>query len=113
MTTVSVLRRAGRASVPKAPPMTTSVPRAERKRLAKAELILNLAVTAQRWADDLTGVNPTAPFAEWGHDDPFVRLCRVYGLTPADLARLAEGLAAQLEARAERSGYTEAWTHLT
>jgi hypothetical protein len=86
-----------------------TVPKAERKRLAKAELLLNAAVTVQRWADDLTGKNPTAPMSEWGDDDPFVSLCRRYALTPADLAKIAEGLAEQLEGRAERAGYAEAW----
>jgi hypothetical protein len=89
--------------------MTDRVPKAERKRLAKSELLLNAAVTVQRWANDLTGKNPTAPFSEWGEDDPFVSLCRRYDLTPADLAKIAEGLAEQLEARAIRAGYEEAW----
>lgn len=85
------------------------VPKAERKRLAKAELLLDVAITVQRWADDLSGKNDTAPFSEWGEDDTFVRLCRVYGLTPADLSKIAEGIADQLEGRAERAGYADAW----
>lgn len=82
--------------------------KAERQRLARAELWMQLAMSAERWKNELTVPGRSAPFEDWPEDDALKRLCRVYDLTPGDLARVAEGIAEQLEARALRNGYDEA-----
>lgn len=81
----------------------------ERCQLAKAELLLQLAVTAQRWTDELRDKNGGLPVAEWPADDPFITLCRTYRLDPADLGAVAEQIADELEQRAIRAGYDRGW----
>jgi len=79
-----------------------------RARLAKAELLAHLSMTADRWACEVDDTEPgTRPFAEWPETDPRVALCRTYRLTPTDLARLCREISAELEARAVRAGYDE------
>lgn len=81
----------------------------ERKRLATSELWLQLAMTAQRWADEVVGkTSGVLPFVEWQADEPLKRLCATYELTPEDLSALLTIMAGSLEARAERSGYADA-----
>jgi hypothetical protein len=83
-----------------------TAPKRERRQLAKAELLVHLAMTAERWSNDLTGTDTVCrPVAEWGDDDPFVVLCRTYDLTPAELARICHGIGDEIEARAIRAGY--------
>jgi hypothetical protein len=85
-----------------------TAPKSARKRLAKAELLLHLAVVAQGWANDVSDADDkTIPFAEWPADDPLKQLATTYDLTSSDLARICTQLADQLEARAERAGYGE------
>jgi hypothetical protein len=90
-----------------------ATPKRQRTRLAKSELWLLLAMKAQEWADDIAkSTRPDAgitPFERWGAEDVFVDLATRYGLSPADLARLLTACANELENRAERSGYGEAW----
>lgn len=88
----------------------TTTPKRERLRLAKSELVAHLSMTAERWASELSDREPGfRPFAEWPEDEPMVALCRTYGLTPLDLARLLTDLSLQLQARAERIGYDGRW----
>jgi hypothetical protein len=76
--------------------------------LAKAELWLHLAVTADRWARECESAEPgLIPFDQWPDSDPFVTLCRTYGLTPADLARVCRQIGEEAEGRALRGGYDE------
>jgi hypothetical protein len=88
----------------------TQAPKRQRARLAKAELLLHLACTAERWRREVTDEEPgTLPFADWPPDDPLVELCRRYALAPADLARLLDQIGQEVESRALRAGYEEAW----
>jgi hypothetical protein len=84
----------------------------ERMRLAKAELLLHLAMTTLRWQRCLDGTEPGClPPSEWPDDDPHILLCRTYRLTTKDLVRICDQLGAELENRAERAGYAETWDH--
>jgi hypothetical protein len=86
-------------------------PKRQRRRLARAELLMQLATTAERWSREVAGTEPGCrPIAEWGEADPMVTICRTYDLTAADVARVLTELAEQLENRALRGGYEEAWT---
>lgn len=80
-----------------------------RKRLAKAELIMALAIKTNQWARMIDGSDGSRPFEEWPDDDPFKELTIRYGLAPADLAKLLDGLGDDLEWRAERAGFSEVW----
>lgn len=81
-------------------------PKAERKRAARAELLLQLSLTADRWARQLRDQDPhLIPFAQWPDDDPLRQVVTSYSLTQEDVAKLADTLAGQLEYRAERAGY--------
>lgn len=89
----------------------SATPKRQRRRLARADLIVELSMTADRWACEVDSTEPKMrPFDEWPDDDPLRTLCRVYGLAPADLAGILRDLSADLEARAERCGYIESWT---
>lgn len=90
----------------------TDHPKRERTRLAKAEVWMQLAMTAQRWADEVADVpgTGTLPFAEWPADDPRRELARRYGLTPAELAQVLASVADQVENRAMAAGYEQTWT---
>lgn len=85
----------------------------ERMRLARSELLVALAVKTLEWQYDLDGTNAARgkvlPFDQWPPDDPFRDMCARYNLAPTDLAKLLDGLGQQLEDRAERTGYEEAW----
>lgn len=84
------------------------MPKRERSRLAKAELLMHLAMTVEDWSKSLADANPgTRPVVEWPDNDPLVALCRTYRLTPADLSRLCHRLGDELENRAERAGYAD------
>lgn len=90
--------------------MTT--PKRERVRLARAELLVHLATTLERWRGDLLregNQNGALPPDEWPADDPFVSLARTYGLSWKDLARICDGLGDDLERRAIRTGYDDHW----
>lgn len=87
------------------------VSKTRRMQLAKSELWLAAAVWAQSHADscaDKPGCG-TIPFEQYPADDPERQLARTYGLTGLDLAKAWEQLAAELEARAMRAGYDDAW----
>lgn len=87
-------------------------PKRRRVQLAKSEVWMFLATTAQRWADDVADRGGGRPFAGWekeGEVDPFHELGRIYGLDQTDLAKLIEDQAAQLEYRAIRAGFEETW----
>lgn len=89
----------------------TTTPKRERVRLARSELLVQLATTAERWRKELLheeGCGTISP-EEWGGDDPFVQLARAYDLSYADLARICDKLGDDFERRALRSGYEEAW----
>jgi hypothetical protein len=81
-----------------------------RARLAKSELLVMLAVQAEQWHKMLLDQQPgILPFAKWPDDDPLRMLCRTYDLSPADLAKLADQIGAEIEHRAERAGYADHW----
>lgn len=91
-------------------PIAAEVPKRLRTRLAKAELLMDLAVTADRWAGEVAGtVEGTKPFSEWPDSDPRRQLCHRYALTPADIVRILRALGAELENASMRRGYDEAW----
>lgn len=82
----------------------------DRMRLAKAELLMHLAVTALSWQRQCENAAPGAlPFEDWPPSDPFVALARTYGLTRHDLARLLDRIGDELEGRALRGGYDDHW----
>jgi hypothetical protein len=85
-------------------------PKRERRRLATAELWLQVAMTVQEWADGVSDARTGwLAFAEWDPEDPLRQLCERYQLSPSDLRKLLEAMADQLEARAVRAGYADAW----
>lgn len=62
---------------------------------------MQLAVTAQTWADQVADSSTTRPFATWPADDPHVRLAAALNLDPDQLTDVAE----QAEHRAMLAGY--------
>lgn len=89
-------------------------PKRARARLARAEVLMHLHMTAERWSSELAGREPGAlPFEEWPADEPFRVMARTYGLTAGDLSRICAGLAEQLHGQAERAGYAETWEETT
>lgn len=91
-------------------PLVADVPKRQRTRLAKAELLMLLAVHMEQTGADVDGTSGrTRPFAEWGDDDPLRQLCHTYGLGQADIARLCRALASELENDAMRRGFEDAW----
>ena len=90
-----------------------TLPKRERRRLVKAELLLQLAVKAEQWATTLTeagtgeGSRRLPAVEEWGPGDPLAALCRTYGLTPRELAQVCSSIGGELEGRALRAGYDE------
>lgn len=90
------------------PRLRNATGKRRRSKLAKAELWMSLAVTAEGWADQIDGADPaTKPLDEWPADDLFVTLCRTYKLSPADLARLCRQIGQEVENRALNAGYDE------
>lgn len=87
--------------------MSPLPPKAERRRAARAELLLQLARSADRWAKELRNQDGGLPFEQWHEDEPLRQMARDYALTAEDLAKLADALAKQLEDRAIRAGYGE------
>lgn len=91
----------------------------ERSRLAKAELLMVLAVKAEQWASDIDpariGQTPAdrglLPFEEWDKYEPdvFRSLAKRYGLDQHDLGRLLTSIGDELENRAIRAGFDEHW----
>lgn len=72
----------------------------------------------ESWRRDILGI-PDAdgrlrviPFDQWPDDDPFRRLCRVYQLSAGDLAKVLTEIGGELEVRAMRAGYEDAWVLL-
>lgn len=91
-------------------PIAASVGKRERVRLAKAELLMSLAVTAERWASEIEGTaEGVIPFAQWPDDDQRKTLCHTYGLSQADLVRITRGLAQEIENSSMRRGYEDVW----
>lgn len=87
-----------------------AAPKRTRKRLARATLLIHLAMTADRWARQISDQEPgVIPFADYPEDDPFVTLCRTYQLKPADLAEVCRFLGAKLERDAVTAGYEDTW----
>ena len=79
-----------------------------RKRLARAEMLMQLAMTADRWVSELAGTAPDVrPFEEWPNDEGFRVLARKYDLTKGDLVAIVRAVSVQAEQRAERAGYSE------
>lgn len=86
----------------------------DRRRMAKSLVWLDLAMTAQRWSDDIRGSNDDVrPFAEWGPTDPHVRMAHVLRFTPDQLADLLEQVAQLCEDKADRLGYDDVPPELT
>ncbi len=85
-------------------------PKRERLRLAKAELLLDIAIQTQKLAEGC-GDRSTrhTPFAKWADHDPIRQIALAYGLSGKDLDKILTKIAGELEARAMRSGYEEAW----
>jgi len=93
----------------------TSIP--VRKKGAKAELLMLLAVRAEEWGDQLhKGVPTGEPATSWGTptihaldtwpvDDPFRIIAATYNLSPRQLQAILSELGQELENRAERLGY--------
>lgn len=79
-----------------------------RVRFVRAEVLMELATTAQQWADDVNSER----FAKWPRRHPMRRLCATYRLSPAELGDVLTTLADQTRARAERTGLIEARTYL-
>lgn len=87
-----------------------NVPKARRRRLARAELLMLAAMKVQEWADDAGDRNDhTIPFMQWPASDPFREIGLMYGLTGEDLALILDDMAQLLEDKAERFGYEETW----
>lgn len=84
----------------------------ERRQCAKAVLLLHLAITAGRWADEVMDRGDLRPFDEWSAGDPRQELLDHLALTKPDLDRVLNELADELEARANRAGYDHAAAYL-
>lgn len=83
-------------------------PKWRRKRHAKAELWVLLAMHAESYAQQLQGCEAgIAPPEQWPADDPFRTLWEKYGLTPAELGKLLGDIADQMEIRAMQAGYDD------
>lgn len=90
---------------------TKRTPKRRRRQLAKSELWIEAACWAQSHANscaDKPGCG-TIPFDEWQPDDREKDIARRYGLTGKDLAKVWEEMAEELENRAMRAGYDDAW----
>ncbi len=74
--------------------LIAGTPKPKRRRLAKAELLMVLACAAEHFADYST------------HTE---RIGAVYGLSEADVDTELRQIADELERRAMRAGFEEAW----
>jgi hypothetical protein len=84
------------------------MPKKARRRLARSEILIALAVQTEILAKQVQDQDPTTkPFGDWPSDDPFVVLTRKYRLSPDDLARELRTVGEQLENRALASGYDD------
>lgn len=91
------------------------VAKRRRRQLAKSEALLQLAMKAQRWEEEILGTatGPAMlPFEQWPRDHPWHAMCRTYGLTPADVAGILHELADEMETRAIGAGYDDHWDEL-
>jgi hypothetical protein len=87
---------------------TTATPKRRRVTRIKADLWMQLAMTAQRWADQVSNKAPgLIPFDQWPADDPLRQMCERHDLAPSELALIITSVADQLEARSESAGYGE------
>lgn len=69
-----------------------------------------ISTKVDEWARQCGSRSPQAiPFNEWPDTDPLVELAMAYGLSGKDLDKILVKLADELERRAERAGYEEAW----
>lgn len=83
-----------------------AMPKAERRQLARAEILLLVAVLAGDHAKAFEGTAPgILPVDEWPDTDPEVSIMRRYDLTQADMAKIWDKIADGLELQAERAGY--------
>lgn len=99
---------------PEAPPvrrpLVADVPKRNRTRLAKAELLMLTAVRTEQLARQVDGTDEVCkPFSEWPDDDPLREVAHRYGLGQADIARLLRGIAQEMENSSMRRGYEDAW----
>lgn len=91
-----------------------TTPKKDRVRLAKAELLMELALRAECWKRQATDQDSAMrPFAEWTPDDPLRAIAITYNLTGEDLGRILDRLGSELEARADRAGYADTWRDLS
>lgn len=86
--------------------------KSERTRMLRAELWMEMAVKAQRWANDIMhrenpGEALPRPFEEWGDDDPFHILMDKYGLKKEDLDRALTSISDQCVTRSVRLGFED------
>lgn len=90
---------------------TKRTPKRRRAQLAKSELWLAAAVWAERHAASCANEPGcrTIPIEEWSDDDPEKTIARTYGLSGADLAKIWRQMAQELENKAMRAGYDDAW----
>lgn len=94
--------------------MTKAVtPKAERRQLARAELLVLLACLAgdheRAFEGDMPGI---LPVDDWPPTDPEVRIMHRYDLTKADMAKVWRKIADGLESQADRAGYDRTWDAL-
>lgn len=76
-----------------------------RNRLIKAEVHLLLAVSAERWADQVA--QPEVPIEQWAPDDPMVSILNRYDVTPKELAGLVRKVASAEETKAHSLGIND------
>lgn len=82
-----------------------------RKQLAKAEMLMSLALTVERWRREFIGAEPgSLPPDEWPSHDPMVKLATYYKLSWPEMAEVAIEIGEELERRALRCGYEDLWT---
>lgn len=84
----------------------------DRRRMARAALWLHLAMTAEDWADQLTGRQVTdstghlvAAYEDWPDHDSLKRVCLVLDLTPDQVAEVLHDLGQFCEDKADAAGY--------
>lgn len=77
-------------------------------RAAKAELLMQLAASCDRWRSELLAEpieeGQPRPFDTWPDTDPLKKVVVDNDLTPEDVAKLCNTLGDQMEGRAIRAG---------